>query len=160
MMFHNTCAALLRRVLETEDDNSEEHAIKLCSLELALGRPQGGKNAGRFSHIDYESVGWDKVDLRPFWQEEGDPGENTFEWQALRDQGLDWVLSKPDMYVLYNDVVLALTTFTVSRDSSQKFLRHDWPPPQLLTILEPTSSPPSLLILFMLSSMFLPYCHT
>jgi hypothetical protein len=98
MMFHTTCAAVLRRVLEADDEDSEAHALKLCSLELAFGRPQGGKNAGRFLHVNYEDVGWDKIDLRPFWQEDSDPGENTFKWQALKDQGLDWLLSKPDMY--------------------------------------------------------------
>lgn len=92
---HKTCAALLRRVLDCEEENVPS-AYTLCEIQAVLGRPQDGAEAGRMRFVNYEAVG-EKIDLRPLWHQGPSEGENTFDWPELVERKLDWVLSKPDV---------------------------------------------------------------
>lgn len=94
---HNTCATLLRHVLGAEEDTFASF-MKIAEIETVLGKAQGGANAGRFRFVDYEGVG-EKIDLRPFWTVGEEEGGNVFDFQALADKGMGWILARPDVSV-------------------------------------------------------------
>lgn len=94
---HNTCATLLRHVIGAEEDSLASF-IKLAEIETVLGRAQGGANAGRFRFVDYEGAG-EKIDLRPFWTVGEEEGANVFNFKALVDKGMGWILARPDVFV-------------------------------------------------------------
>ena len=61
MFFHTTCADLLRHALAAEAWTVEAF-VRLFELEAVLGRPQGGREAGRFRHVDYEHVACERAE--------------------------------------------------------------------------------------------------
>jgi hypothetical protein len=83
MFAHTTCGALLRRVMNAEDDSMASLA-NLCEIECVLGRPQGRKNAGRFLYVNYEDCGKEE-------------GANTFAWNELKSSDKEYLLSRPDV---------------------------------------------------------------
>ncbi|KAI0926067.1 hypothetical protein AcV5_008631 [Taiwanofungus camphoratus] len=100
---HTVCASILRHLFGATD-YSVDSVTALCEIERVLGRPQGGPTAGRFSGVDYEGVGAEKVDLRPFWKPDEGEG-NTFLWSALKSQGLEWTLTRPDVFPRFHPSV-------------------------------------------------------
>lgn len=78
-------------------DYSPDSLTALCSIDHVLGLPQGGLDAGRFPHINYEGIGArkDRVDLRPFWITECGAGMNAFDWDKFTKSGLVWILQRP-----------------------------------------------------------------
>ncbi|OBZ72250.1 hypothetical protein A0H81_07921 [Grifola frondosa] len=87
---HTGCAAILRHQLNASD-NSNNTVFELCQLAAVL-IPRISPDPGRLPGVNYESVGDEKVDLRPFWGSE-------FKWRALKENGLEWILNRPDVYV-------------------------------------------------------------
>jgi hypothetical protein len=99
-MAHTTCGAFLRRTLDAET-NTVANLTKIASLEMVLGRPQSGIDAGRFKYVDYECEACDGVDLRPFWSPGSlGEGDNRYDWDGHVCNGLEWTLSRPDVCVL------------------------------------------------------------
>ncbi|OCH94440.1 hypothetical protein OBBRIDRAFT_145530 [Obba rivulosa] len=99
---HTVCATLLRHMFGAADD-SKDSLTELCQIELVLGRPLGGKYAGRFRHIDYEGVG--KANIDQFWISADDDGLNMFSWSAFKASGLGWMLSRPDVFPKFHPVI-------------------------------------------------------
>jgi hypothetical protein len=78
------------------EDDSMDSLVNLCAIEQVLGRPQGGKNAGRLRYVNYEATGHD---LRPYWHSGYEEGANTFGWNALKSSDKEHLLSRPDVCV-------------------------------------------------------------
>ncbi|KAH9939511.1 hypothetical protein B0H21DRAFT_698339 [Amylocystis lapponica] len=106
VMLHTACATIFRHIFDATD-NTKETLVKLSQIELVLGRPQDKENAGRFNYVNYEGVGKDKVDLRPFWIPVNDVGANKFDWPKFMASGLDWTLNRPDVFPKFNSTVAA-----------------------------------------------------
>jgi hypothetical protein len=96
-IMHTTCAAIFLNRFDAEGKDIDT-LTNLAEMKHIIGRPQGGEHAGRFPNFPYESIGNEKVDLRPYWTPGREPGSNTFDWQGVADkQGLAWVFSRPDV---------------------------------------------------------------
>ncbi|KDQ57099.1 hypothetical protein JAAARDRAFT_207439 [Jaapia argillacea MUCL 33604] len=105
MMCHSTCASLLRRVMRCED-NSVDSFTRLCEIMFVIGRPLPGADSGRLPHINYETIGPEKVDLTSFWKtSHNDPGLNQFDWKAFKSSDLAWALNRPDVFPRFHSTV-------------------------------------------------------
>ncbi|CCM01409.1 uncharacterized protein FIBRA_03460 [Fibroporia radiculosa] len=101
---HTVCATILREMFEATD-LSFKSIIQLCLIEQVLGPTQRGPNAGRFKDFDYEAVGQDKVDTRPFWKLNAKTEMYEFDWATFKACGLDWTLSRPDVFPRFHSNV-------------------------------------------------------
>ena len=96
MVFHTTCATILRHIFGC-DAGTLQQATDMCSIEKILGRPMGGSSAGRFRHVNYE-IGEDEMNVEKYWVLKR--GHMKFNWAQFKDDGCGWTFDRPDMYVL------------------------------------------------------------
>ena len=100
MFFRTTCADLLRHALAAEAWTVEAF-VRPFELEAVLGRPQGGREAGRFRHVDYGHVACERapVDLRRFWLPAPPYEGRNWDWAGFARSELAWTLNRPDVCV-------------------------------------------------------------
>ncbi|ETW83201.1 hypothetical protein HETIRDRAFT_439691 [Heterobasidion irregulare TC 32-1] len=99
MFFHTTCADLLRHALDAEAWTVETF-VRLFELESVFGQPQGGREAGRFRHVDYEHVACERapVDLRRFWLPKPPYQGRNWDWEGFAGSEFAWTLNRPDVF--------------------------------------------------------------
>ncbi|KZV94446.1 hypothetical protein EXIGLDRAFT_516931 [Exidia glandulosa HHB12029] len=96
-VMHHTCMNLFRRIFDAEE-NTYDNLKKLARFQYAIGRPQGGKDAGRWRNVQYEMVE-PKVDTRALWSPSYQRlGGMVFDWKALKGLGYEWLMQRPDVF--------------------------------------------------------------
>ncbi|KAI0316796.1 hypothetical protein OF83DRAFT_1059782 [Amylostereum chailletii] len=115
-MMHTACANILRKKLDCETEDLPS-CVKLCELEVVLGRGMRGADEGRLEDVCYESVG-DRIDLNPFWRAGNSEDENVFDYTALKDAGLDWLLARPDTFPRFFDHIKPERQLAYSMDTA------------------------------------------
>ncbi|KAI0316787.1 hypothetical protein OF83DRAFT_1059776 [Amylostereum chailletii] len=117
-MMHTACSNIFRAKLGCEA-NDLPACSKLSELEIVLGYPMIGADAGRFKDVQYESVG-DRIDLKPFWHVGNSEGENVFDFKALKDAGMDWLLARPDVFPRFFKEIKPERQLEYSEDTAPK----------------------------------------